>query len=72
MDEAHSAFRQLPGELIKAVQKFGVDGVVYHQYCPMAIDSERANWLSKNEQVQNPYSPETMPGCGEVIERVES
>lgn len=72
IDEAHSAFRQLSEELINAVQQFGVDVVVYHQYCPMAVDSDGANWLSKNENVQNPYTPETMLGCGEVIERIES
>jgi Cu(I)/Ag(I) efflux system membrane fusion protein len=51
---------------------FGIEGVVYHQYCPMAFSDEGANWLSINERIQNPYLPETMPGCGEVIERIES
>lgn len=72
IDEARTAFRQLSDELIKAVQKFGIEGVVYHHYCPMAFDDEGANWLSSEEQIQNPYLPETMLGCGEVIERIES
>jgi membrane fusion protein, copper/silver efflux system len=61
----------LSDELIKAVHLFGVEGVVYHQYCPMAFDDEGANWLSTEEQIQNPYLPETMLMCGEVIERIE-
>lgn len=72
IEEARSAFRHLSDVLITAVNKFGIDGVVYRQYCPMAMDSDGAAWLSSNEQIQNPYTPESMPGCGEMIERIES
>lgn len=65
------AFSQLSDQLIRDVKTFGIQGVVYHQYCPMAFDNEGADWLSSEEQIQNPYLPETMPGCGEVIERIE-
>ncbi|MCC5905737.1 MAG: efflux RND transporter periplasmic adaptor subunit, partial [Balneolaceae bacterium] len=71
IEEARSHFRYLSDELIKAVQQFGIEGVVYHQYCPMAFDDEGAYWLSSEEQIQNPYLPETMLGCGEVIHRFE-
>lgn len=66
IDGARSAFKTLSDELIMAVEMFGIDGIVYNQYCPM----EDANWISDEEQIQNPYSPETMPTCGEVIERI--
>lgn len=72
IDSARHTFRTLSLELADAVKKFGVEGVVYHQYCPMALDSDGATWLSRNEQIQNPFTPDTMPGCGEVIERLES
>ncbi len=71
IEEARSAFRHLSDELIKAVHLFGVEGVVYTQYCPMAFNDEGAYWLSNEEQIQNPYLPETMLMCGEVIERIE-
>jgi len=71
LDAARTSFRSLSGELIRAVQMFGVEGVVYHQYCPMAFDNEGADWLSREEEIQNPYLPDTMAGCGEVIERFE-
>ena len=71
LDEARGSFRGLSDELIKAVHLFGVEGVVYHQYCPMAFDDEGADWLSTEDQIQNPYLPETMLMCGEVIERLE-
>lgn len=70
--DALQAFRDLSHELAIAVKKFGVEGIVYHQYCPMAIDKDGATWLSKNEEIQNPYTPDTMLGCGELIERIES
>lgn len=68
--EARTAFRDLSNELIKAVHLFGIEGVVYHQYCPMAFNDEGGYWLSNEEQIQNPYLPETMLMCGEVIERI--
>lgn len=71
IEEARTAFRQLSDELIKAVHLFGIEGVVYHQYCPMAFDWDGGNWLSSDEQIQNPYLPETMLMCGEVITRIE-
>jgi Cu(I)/Ag(I) efflux system membrane fusion protein len=71
IESARAAFSRLSDELINAVQKFGIEGVVYHQYCPMAFDNEGADWLSREEQIQNPYLPDTMIGCGEVIERIE-
>jgi membrane fusion protein, copper/silver efflux system len=64
-------FRYLSDLMVVTVKSFGIEGVVYQQYCPMAFDDEGAYWLSSEEQIRNPYLPETMPGCGEVIERIE-
>jgi membrane fusion protein, copper/silver efflux system len=71
IEQARASFRNLSDELIDAVQTFGIEGVVYHQYCPMAFDNEGANWLSREEQIQNPYLPENMLTCGDVIESIE-
>lgn len=67
LDRINQEFADLSDQLIEAVQRYGIEGVVYHQYCPM----EDKNWLSSEEEIQNPYAPETMPRCGEVIERIE-
>jgi Cu(I)/Ag(I) efflux system membrane fusion protein len=71
IEEYREAFSLLSDQLIEDVKSFGIEGVVYHQYCPMAFDNEGADWLSRNEQIQNPYLPENMLTCGEVIERIE-
>ncbi|REL38993.1 efflux RND transporter periplasmic adaptor subunit [Rhodohalobacter sp. SW132] len=67
MEVRREGFALLSHVLIEAVNNYGIPGMVYHQYCPM----EDANWLSRDEQIENPYAPDTMPSCGEVIERIE-
>lgn len=69
--QARSAFRSLSDELVRAVTLFGIEGVVYRQYCPMAFDDEGGYWISDEEQIRNPYLPDTMLMCGEVIEKLE-
>jgi len=64
-ESRHEGFSLLSNVLIEAVNNYQVQGVVYHQYCPMVDKS----WLSRDEQIQNPYSPDVMPNCGEVIEK---
>jgi membrane fusion protein, copper/silver efflux system len=71
IDELRSEFRYLSDVMVMTVKSLGITRVVYQQYCPMAFDDEGAYWLSGEEQIRNPYLPETMPGCGEVIERLE-
>jgi membrane fusion protein, copper/silver efflux system len=67
MEVLRETFRLLSSHLIEAVERFGIKGVVYHQYCPM----EQADWLSNESEIRNPYDPERMPSCGEVIKRIE-
>jgi len=67
IEEQREGFRGLSDVLIEVINTYAIPGIIYHQYCPM----EDANWLSTEEQIQNPYSPDTMPSCGEVIERIE-
>ncbi|MEX0890357.1 MAG: DUF3347 domain-containing protein, partial [Balneolaceae bacterium] len=67
MESQREHFMLLSEAFIEAVDNYRIPGVVYHQYCPM----EDASWLSRDEQIQNPLTPDTMPTCGEVIERIE-
>lgn len=39
---------------------------VYMQHCPMADNHYGANWLSRSEEIRNPYYGEEMLDCGEV------
>lgn len=44
------------------------DQTLYFQHCPMAMGGQGANWLSMQEEVQNPYMGQRMPNCGSVQE----
>jgi len=64
-------FKHLSSHLIKAVQIFGVKEKVYVEFCPMADNNNGAYWLSKEEQILNPYFGEAMLTCGEVKQVIE-
>lgn len=62
LEDARKYFSSLSEQLVEIVGTLGVDGSVYHQYCPMAD----AGWLSDEDEIRNPYMPNTMLGCGRV------
>jgi hypothetical protein len=65
------AFAQLSQQLYQAVQNTNLtDKPLYWQNCAMAMGGQGANWLSYEEQVQNPYMGQRMPGCGSVEETI--
>lgn len=44
--------------------------MTYVQFCPMAFDNTSARWLSDSATIENPYLPETMLDCGDVVTRL--
>ncbi len=53
--------------LIKSIKVFGISqNTLYVQHCPMANNNEGADWISKEEAVQNPYYGDKMLTCGVV------
>ncbi|MBY0436254.1 MAG: efflux RND transporter periplasmic adaptor subunit [Cyclobacteriaceae bacterium] len=62
-----ASFSQLTDALYAAIKVFQVKGLqAYYQYCPMAFDSKGAYWISREEQISNPYFGEQMLRCGET------
>ncbi len=61
---------KLSDALRAGLKTYGAGQVAYVQYCPMAFNNTGARWLSKSEKIENPYLPETMLGCGEVISMI--
>lgn len=45
--------------------------VVYHQFCPMAFNDAGAYWLSKSDDIKNPYFGKKMLSCGEVKDSLD-
>jgi Cu(I)/Ag(I) efflux system membrane fusion protein len=64
--EQRNNFKSLSLHLAKTIQLFGVNENVYYQFCPMADDNNGAYWLSKEQNVINPYFGDAMLTCGEV------
>ncbi|MBP3192072.1 DUF3347 domain-containing protein [Natronogracilivirga saccharolytica] len=62
LDDVREHFSSLSDQLVEIVSTLGTGDNVYHQYCPMA----EAGWLSDEEEIRNPYKPETMLGCGRI------
>ncbi|MDB9782802.1 efflux RND transporter periplasmic adaptor subunit [Winogradskyella sp.] len=66
-----AAFKSLSSNLTNAIEVFGINEKVYHQFCPMADNNNGAYWLSKEENVINPYFGDAMLTCGEVKQVIE-
>ena len=69
--EQRSFFKTLSSQLTNAIEIFGINKRVYHQFCPMADNNKGAYWLSEEEKVINPYFGEAMLTCGEVKQVIE-
>jgi Cu(I)/Ag(I) efflux system membrane fusion protein len=69
--EQRHHFKQLSSNLANALEVFGINEKVYHQFCPMADANKGAYWLSLEEKVINPYFGEAMLTCGEVKQVIE-
>jgi Cu(I)/Ag(I) efflux system membrane fusion protein len=44
---------------------------VYHQYCPMALNEQGADWLSASPKIENPYFGQKMLTCGELTDTIK-
>ena len=69
--EQRNHFKYLSSYLTNAIEAFGINEKVYHQFCPMADDNNGAYWLSKEEKVINPYFGDAMLTCGEVKQIID-
>jgi len=64
IEEQRGHFKHLSAHLSKGVKLFGVNQVVYEQFCPMADSNKGAYWLSLDEVITNPYMGSKMLTCG--------
>lgn len=63
-------FDRISNAVIQIAESFNpVEYPLYHQQCDP--DSGRElDWLSRDEEIRNPYQGEEMENCGEVVERI--
>jgi Cu(I)/Ag(I) efflux system membrane fusion protein len=71
VEEQRKQFDFLSQALIKTIKVFGVpEGRYYIQHCPMAINDQGADWISKEKEIRNPYFGEVMLTCGLVQDTI--
>lgn len=65
-------FKELSEQFIFLAKTFGpFEKPLFIQHCPMANNNKGADWISKDEKIQNPYYGEDMIGCGEVTKTIK-
>lgn len=70
VDEQRYHFEYISDTMIEMVDQFKPVGYeLYHQSCPM-VRGGTGEWLSREEQIRNPYHGERMMNCGETIRRI--
>lgn len=70
VDEQRYHFEYISEAMINMVETFQPLGYeVYHQSCPMVRDGS-ADWLSREEEIKNPYHGDRMMNCGETIRQL--
>jgi hypothetical protein len=63
-------FEPLSNAFIDMVKAYGpFENTIFRQTCPMVRDGS-ADWLSKEENIMNPYHGSRMLRCGSVVERI--
>ncbi len=70
VEQQRVQFEYISEAMIDMVEMFQPVGYeIYHQTCPM-VRGGSADWLSREEQIENPYHGDRMMNCGEVIRRM--
>lgn len=70
VDAQRYHFEYISDSMIEMVENFQPVGyTVYLQSCPMVRDGS-AEWLSREEEIRNPYHGDRMMNCGEVLRRI--
>lgn len=72
LEKQRVLFSDLTNALYDSFKMYTVNGLhAYYQYCPMAFDNKGAYWISREEEISNPYFGEQMLRCGETKESLK-
>ncbi len=64
-------FMSLSKDIYSLLKVSKYDTTVYFQFCPMANGGKGANWLSKENEIKNPYYGSMMLSCGKTVETIK-
>jgi len=71
LEKQRIAFMDVSANLYDLLKVSKQETPVYYQNCPMYNDGKGANWLSKENEVKNPYYGSQMLTCGKTIETIK-
>ena len=71
IEEQRKQFISLSYNMYKIIKIEKAETTVYYQHCPMANKGKGANWLSKENEVKNPYYGSKMLKCGKTVETIK-
>lgn len=71
IEKQRASFITLSENIYQLMKVSKTEEPIYFQHCPMANDGKGANWLSKENQVKNPYYGSKMMSCGKTIETIK-
>lgn len=59
--------------MVEAIEEFGALGPdqAFLFHCPMARNSQGADWIQKDKRTQNPFFGKSMPECGSFVKDVK-
>lgn len=71
LEQQRSSFMNLSDSMYSLMKAATIEEAIYFQHCPMANGGKGANWLSKEQEIKNPYYGAKMLSCGSVIETIK-
>lgn len=67
IDEVRKQFSKLSDVFYAMSTPFKFPSTIYLQKCPMYNSGKGATWLSKEQNIRNPYYGQQMLNCGKVL-----
>ena len=68
LESLRAGFRTWSELLIGLGAPHGYGSTLYVQFCPMADGNKGATWISRQQEIRNPYFGDSMLTCGEVTQ----
>lgn len=71
VEKQRSRFITLSHNMYDLIKIAGTGETIYYQFCPMANNGKGANWLSRDNNIKNPYYGSDMLTCGKTVETIK-
>jgi len=70
LDTQRQAFKSVTEVLTQWIKASNKQETLFVQFCPMAFKGQGATWLSRSEEIKNPYFGAMMLNCGRIDEKI--